>query len=163
MFFGQDRRQLREVFFRAWQRHRENLPLEGVEPLIVTVALRHPEYHPLLEAASRTSLSRGPRLDPIADDQARYEDRDYSPENGQTNPFLHLGMHIAIEEQLALDQPRGIRAQYQRLLTRLADEHAVQHHIMECLGEWLWRAGREDAPLSETVYLDCIARRAGNS
>ncbi len=149
MFFGQDRRQLREVFFRAWQRHRENLPLEGVEPLIVAVALRHPEYHPLLETASS--------------DPARYDDRDYSPENGQTNPFLHLGMHIAIEEQLALDQPRGIRAQYQRLLTRLADEHAVQHHIMECLGEWLWRAGREDAPLSETVYLDCIARRAGNS
>lgn len=72
-------------------------------------------------------------------------------------------MHIAIEEQLALDQPHGIRAQYQRLLARLADEHAVQHHIMECLGEWLWRTGREDAPLSETVYLDCIARRAGNS
>ena len=127
MFFGQDRRQLREVFFRAWQRHRENLPLEGVEPLIVTVALRHPEYHPLL------------------DDPARAEDRDYLPEAGQTNPFLHLGMHIAIEEQLALDQPHGIRAQYQRLLARLADEHAVQHHIMECLGEWLWRAGREDA------------------
>ena len=140
MFFGQDRRQLREVFFRAWQRHRENLPLEGVEPLIVTVALRHPEYHPLL------------------DDPARAEDRDYLPEAGRTNPFLHLGMHIAIEEQLALDQPRGLRAQYQRLLARLADEHAVQHHIMECLGEWLWRAGREDAPLSETVYLDCIAR-----
>jgi hypothetical protein len=145
MFFGQDRRQLREVFFRAWQRHRENLPLEGVETLIVTVALRHPEYHPLL------------------DDPARAEDRDYLPQAGRTNPFLHLGMHIAIEEQLALDQPRGIRTQYQRLLTRLADEHAVQHHIMECLGEWLWRAGREDAPLSETVYLDCIARRAGNS
>lgn len=142
MFFGQDRRQLREVFFRAWQRHRENLPLEGVEPLIVTVALRHPEYHPLL------------------DDPARAEDRDYLPQAGRTNPFLHLGMHIAIEEQLALDQPRGIRAHYQRLLARLADEHAAQHHIMECLGEWLWRAGREDAPLNETVYLDCIARLA---
>lgn len=145
MLLGQDRRQLREVFFRAWQRHRENLPLEGVEPLIVAVALRHPEYHPLL------------------DDPARAEDRDYLPEAGRTNPFLHLGMHIAIEEQLALDQPHGIRAHYQRLLARLTDEHAVQHHIMECLGEWLWRAGREDAPLSETVYLDCIARRAGNS
>jgi len=143
MLLGQDRRQTREVFFRAWQRHRENMPLEGVESLIVAVALRHPEYHALLESPVRT------------------EDRDYFPESGQTNPFLHMGMHIAIEEQLALDQPNGIRAQYQRLCARLADEHAVQHHIMECLGEWLWRAGHEDTPPSETVYLNCIARLAG--
>lgn len=142
MLLGRDRHQTRAVFFRAWRRHRENLPLEGVEPLIVTVALRHPEYHPLL------------------DDPARAEDQDYLPETA--NPFLHLGMHIAVEEQLALDQPRGIRAHYQRLRARMADEHAVQHHIMECLGEWLWRAGREGAPAGETVYLDCIARLAGH-
>ena len=141
MLPGQDRRQTREVFFRAWARHRENLPLEGVEPLIVAVALRHPEYHALLEHPTHT------------------EDRDYSPET--TNPFLHMGMHIAIEEQLALDQPRGIRAHYQRLRARLADEHAVQHHIMKCLGEWLWRAGHEGAAPPEADYLNCLERRAG--
>lgn len=146
MLLGQDRRQTREVFFRAWQRHRENLPLEGVEPLIVAIALRHPEYHALLESP------------------AQAEDRDYLPEGGQTNPFLHMGMHIAIEEQLTLDQPRGIRAQYQRLCARLADEHTVQHHIMECLGEWLWHAGRGSAaPPPETDYLDCLARLAGGT
>ena len=174
MLLGRDRHQTRAVFFRAWQRHCENLPLEGVEPLIVAVALRHPEYHALLgdparaeaatgarqmagrmSAASRAPFShRGPRFGPIT------EDRDYLPET--TNPFLHLGMHIAIEEQLTLDQPRGIRAHYQRLRARLADEHAVQHHIMGCLGEWLWRAGREGAPPGETVYLDCVARLAGH-
>jgi hypothetical protein len=144
MLLGQDRRQVREVFFRAWRRHREGQALEGVESLIVGVTLRHPEYHPLL------------------DDPGHAEDRDYLPEAGRANPFLHLGLHIAIEEQLALDQPRGIRAHYRRLLARLADEHAVQHHIMECLGEWLWRAGREGAPAGETAYLDCVARLAGH-
>lgn len=146
MLLGQDRRQTREVFFRAWQRHREHQPLEDVEPLIVAVALRHPEYHALLES-------------PI-----QMEDRDYLPESGQTNPFLHMGMHIAIEEQLALDQPRGIRAQYQRLRARLGDEHTVQHHIMECLGEWLWRAGRDGAAAApETDYLNCLARLTGGT
>lgn len=146
MLLGQGRRQTREVFFRAWAKHREHQPLEGVESLIVAVALRHPEYHALLEH-------------PV-----HVEDRDYLPEGGQMNPFLHMGMHIAIEEQLALDQPRGIRAQYQRLRARLADEHAAQHHIMECLGEWLWRAGRDGAaPPPETDYLDCLARLAGGT
>lgn len=143
MLFGQDRRQLREVFFRAWQRHREHQPLEGVESLIVAVALRHPEYHELLEHPDRA------------------EDRDYPPDAGQTNPFLHMGMHIAIEEQIALDQPRGIRDRYQQLRVRVGDEHTAQHHIMECLGEWLWRAGREDTAPAESEYLDCLARRAG--
>ena len=161
MLLSRDRHQTREVFFRAWQRHRENLPLECLEPLIVAVALRHPEYHALLgdptraEAATGASLHRGPRFGPIT------EDRDYLPETA--NPFLHTGMHIAIEEQLALDQPRGIRAQYQRLRARMADEHAVQHRIMECLGEWLWRAGRDDTVPSETDYLSCLARLAGDT
>lgn len=163
MLLSRDRHQTREVFFRAWARHRENLPLEGVEPLIVAVALRHPEYHALLEHPTRTeaatgaSLHRGPRFGPIT------EDRDYLPEGGQTNPFLHMGMHIAIEEQLALDQPRGIRVQYQRLCARLADEHTVQHHIMECLGEWLWRTGRDGMAPPETDYLSCLARLAGDT
>ncbi len=176
MFFGQDRRQLREVFFRAWARHCQNLPLDGIETLIVSVAQRHPEYHALLE------------------DPARYDDRDYPPEAGQTatgaslhrgprlgncsrrcstsrvhavvapigetNPFLHMAMHIAIEEQLALDQPRGVRDRYRQLLARFPNEHAVQHPMMECLGEWLWRASRDGAPPPESAYLDCLGRLA---
>ena len=140
MFAGQDRGQTREVFFRAWRAHREGHPLEGVEKLIVQVVLRHPEYHSLLEHA----------------EPAR--ERDYFPESGETNPFLHLGMHIAIEEQLSIDQPRGIRGYYQKMLMRLPDEHAAQHHMMECLGEMLWQASRQSATPQETVYLDCLQR-----
>ena len=140
MFAGQDRSQTREVFFRAWRRYREGQPLEGVEELIVRVARDHPEYHSLL------------------DRQEDSQDRDYSPEQGQTNPFLHMGMHIAIEEQLSLDQPQGIRGYYQKLRQRLPDEHTVQHHIMECLGEMLWQASRQGQPPQASVYLDCLLR-----
>jgi len=144
MFAGQDRGQTREVFFRAWRAHRDGHPLEGVEKLIVQVVLRHPEYHALLEHP----------------EPAR--ERDYFPESGQTNPFLHLGMHIAIEEQLSIDQPRGIRGYYQKILMRLPDEHAAQHHMMECLGEMLWQASRQATAPQETVYLDCLKRLLGS-
>jgi hypothetical protein len=140
MLTGQDRGQTRDIFFRAWRAHREGRPLEGVEKLIVQVVLRHPEYHPVLEQS----------------DAAR--ERDFFPEAGETNPFLHLGMHIAIEEQLSIDQPPGIRGHYQKLLSRYPDEHAVQHHMMECLGEMLWQASRQKTAPQETVYFDCLRR-----
>jgi len=145
MFISQDRTQTREVFFRAWRAHREGRPLAGVEQLIVQVALRHPEYHALLDRP----------------EDAR--DRDYAPESGQSNPFLHLGLHIAIEEQLSLDQPRGTRNYYQKLLRQLPDEHAVQHRMMECLGEMLWRAQRDATSPEESVYLACLRRLTGEA
>ncbi len=142
MFAGQDRGQTREVFFRAWRAHRDGRPLEGVEKLIVQVLLRHPEYHPVLEQPETA------------------RERDYSPEAGEANPFLHLGMHIAIEEQLSIDQPPGIRGCYQELLRRYPDEHAAQHRMMECLGEMLWQAHHGKAAPREAPYLDCLRRLA---
>ncbi len=141
--YGHDRKQMREVFFRAWQRHRAQQPLTGVEPLVVAVALRHPEYHALLQ-------------DPTAS-----EDRDFSIEAGQTNPFLHMGMHIAIEEQLGLDQPSGVRAYYQTRLKQGLDEHAAQHRMMDCMGEMLWQAGRQSVAPDPGIYLSCLAQLCG--
>ena len=145
MFGGQDRGETRAVFFRAWRAYREGRPLEGVEQLIVQVALRHPEYHSLL------------------DHPETMRDRDYFPESGETNPFLHLGMHIAIEEQLSIDQPPGIRGYYRKMLKQLPDEHAVQHRIMECMGEMLWQANRQAVVPQESVYLDCLRRLTASS
>lgn len=144
MLYGQDRRELRQVYFRAWHRHITGETLEGVEPLIVTVALRHPEYHALLASPDAS------------------EDRDWLPELGESNPFLHLGMHIAIEEQLAINQPPGIRLHYARLCRQHGDEHAAQHRMMECLGEMLWRAGRDAVPPDTRIYLNCL-EQPGNA
>ncbi len=144
MLDGQDRGQTREVFFRAWQAHRAGKPLESIEKIIVHVALRHPEYHALLDQP----------------DAAR--DRDYSTEANSANPFMHLGMHIAIEEQLSIDQPRGIRACYREILRRLPNEHHAQHRMMDCLSEMLWQANRQSAAFDESIYLNCLYRIADN-
>ena len=140
MLFGQDRRQLRKVFFDAWQKHRAGQLLEGAERLVVAVALRHPEYQPLLDQPDASA------------------DRDWSPEQGESNPFLHMAMHIAIEEQLAIDRPPGIRAHFMTLCRACSDDHEAQHRIMECLAEALWQAGRRGLPPDEQAYLDCLGR-----
>jgi len=140
MFSTNNRGSTREVFFRAWQHHTQGQPLEGVERVLVQIALRHPEYHALLQNREQNF------------------DRDYSPMLGDTNPFLHMGLHMAIEEQLALDEPRGIRDIYKTLLERNSDEHVVQHQIMDCLSEWLWQAQGQGAGLNPTIYLDCLGR-----
>lgn len=139
----QSRNQLRQVFFRAWQRQREQQPLVGIERIIASVALRHPEYHAVLE------------------NPASHEDHDFSPRAGRSNPFLHMGMHIAIEEQLSVDQPSGIRAYYQTILKQELDEHGAQHRIMDCLGEMLWQAERHGGTLNSAAYLACLAHLCG--
>jgi hypothetical protein len=133
-----DRDTLRRIYVEAWRKHRESLPLEGVERVLVEVVLEHPEYHDLLA------------------DEDRALGTDFPPDAGQTNPFLHMGMHIAIREQLATDHPPGLRAAYHALAARLPDPHAVEHHIMECLGRVLWEAQRASRPPDEVAYLDCV-------
>jgi hypothetical protein len=136
--YSTDRNETREVFFRAWRNHREHRPLDGVEKTIVDVVQRHPEYQALLEAPDANV------------------DRDYLPELGQPNPFLHLGLHIAIEEQLSIDQPPGIRLLYQQLRLQQRDAHAADHLIMECLTQTLWQAQRDRQPPDQAAYLDCV-------
>ena len=140
MLYGNDRNQLRGVFFSAWEKYKRGDALEGIDQAIAAVALAHPEYQPLL------------------DEPDRYRDRDYAPELGETNPFLHMAMHVAIEEQLATDKPDGIRSRYHRLLQHTGDEHTAQHQIMECLGETIWQAQRAGVAPSEPDYLDCLDR-----
>ncbi len=133
-----DRAELRSVFFHAWERFKQQLPLEGAESLVVQVALRHPEYQEILEHPEA------------------YREHDYLPDAGAVNPFLHLGLHIALEEQIELDRPLGIRAQYQRLCLATGDNHQAQHRLIDCLAETLWQAGRTGMTPDESGYLQCI-------
>lgn len=140
--FQPSREQARGFFIEAWRRHRAGEPLEPLQALAAEVILNHPEYHPLLEEG-----------------QASIE-REWPPELGETNPFLHLGLHLAIAEQLSIDQPRGIRRRHQALRARLDDEHAAQHALMECLVEVLWQSQRTGQALDATEYLTCLERLA---
>lgn len=138
--FDIDREQSRQIFFQAWRKHRTQEVLEPMESLIADVIQLHPEYHALLE-------------NPEAN-----RDKDYFPEMGETNPFLHMGLHIAIKEQISINQPFGIQHHYQRLLAKYQDPHVVEHQIMECLAQMIWEAQRSHSMPNNESYLECIAR-----
>ncbi|MBI4293711.1 MAG: DUF1841 family protein [Betaproteobacteria bacterium] len=138
--FNPTRDQVRQFFFGTWAKYRSGQALAGMEPMALGVILLHPEYHAVLEAAERAA------------------DRDYSPESGETNPFLHMSLHLAIEEQLSIDQPPGIRAAFDELLSRKTERHAALHAALECLGEALWRAQHDGTPLDAQAYIECMQR-----
>jgi hypothetical protein len=84
----------------------------------------------------------------------------YTVEEGRTNPFLHLSMHLSISEQVSIDQPRGIRQAVELLAARRGSLHEAQHEVMECLGDMLWASQRKGQPPDGEAYLDAVRRRA---
>jgi hypothetical protein len=140
MIFGQDRNQMRQLFFNAWQKHQARQPMEPLEQLIADIVAMHPEYHSQLDDTDKTL------------------DKDYLPEMGETNPFLHMGLHISIREQVNIDQPVGVRAIYEKLLAKHQDAHAVEHRMMECLANMVWEAQRSNMPPDERDYLECLQK-----
>jgi hypothetical protein len=139
--FSPNRDQARRFFFDTWSKYQRGEPLEGLEQTALGVILLHPEYHALLAGDERNI------------------DRDFSPEGGQLNPFLHLSLHLAIEEQLSIDQPCGLRASYEALVRRKG-RHDALHDVLECLGETLWQAQRTGTAPDENEYLECVKRKA---
>ena len=136
--FDPSRDQVRETFFSTWRKYRAGEPLAGIETIALDVILAHPEYHAIL------------------DDPERYRDKDYVDEG---NPFLHMSFHVALEEQLSIDQPPGIAARFAKLLARTGDRHDALHEALECLAETVWRAQRDRLPPDEAAYLECLERR----
>ncbi|MET0024407.1 MAG: DUF1841 family protein [Sedimenticola sp.] len=136
--FGNDRLQMRRMFTDSWQKSKQGAPLEPLEKMIVEIIQQHPEYHKMLE------------------DPDGSLDRDFMPEEGQTNPFLHMGMHISIQEQISTDRPAGIRLAYQKLSLKTGDHHEAEHKMMECLGRMLWEAQRSGGMPDENLYLECV-------
>jgi len=141
--FNPSREDVRRFFCDAWRKYRLGEPLAGLEQTALEVIALHPEYHALLEDPDRTAA------------------REYSPEGGELNPFLHLSLHLAIEEQLAIDQPRGIRTRFGDLVAATGSEHDAKHAMLECLGETVWEAQRTGRAPDEQDYLECLARKAG--
>ena len=140
--FNPSREQVRQFFCEAWRKHRQRSILEGAEVIAADLIAHHPEYHALLE------------------NPALALEQEFTPESGQMNPFLHLSLHLAVAEQISIDQPRGIRAAYQALRARL-DVHEAEHALLECLGEAIWHAQRQGGAIDGTAYLDCVRRASG--
>ena len=137
MIFGQDRQELRRMYADAWQKHRDSLPLSPLEAQIADVMTQHPEYH-----------------DAITGDL----ERDFSVEGGQTNPFLHMGLHLGIREQVSTNRPAGIAAMFKALATRVGSSHDAEHRMIDCLAETLWEAQSKKTPPDEAAYLERLRR-----
>jgi hypothetical protein len=137
--FGNNRDQLRKMWADAWHKFLQQQPLQPLEQQLVDILHLHPEYHALLD----------------------HTDADYLPELGQSNPFLHMGLHMALREQIATDRPAGIRECFNALLKHTNDPHETEHRLMECLAEAIWQAQRTGQMPDESAYLQCLKQRSG--
>lgn len=141
MLFGTDRQQLRQMFVEAWRKAQAREPVSPLEDIIASVIALHPEYHRWVDADAAP-------------------ERDWTPEDGESNPFLHMGMHIAIREQLGAGRPVGIREAHAALVAACGDAHTAEHQMLECLGEVLWQAQRDGLAPDEQRYLQLLRLRA---
>lgn len=139
--FDPSREEARRFFIEAWRKHRAHELVTPLEDTAARIVAQHPEYHALLDDAEGALA------------------REWTPESGEANPFLHLSLHLAVEEQLSIDQPPGLRAAFEALLARAGERHAALHGVMECLGEALWRAQRDGGAPDGPAYVDCVRRR----
>ena len=139
--FTPTRDEARRFLANTWAKYRAQQPMSGLEQMAVGIIAMHPEYHAVLE------------------DAEKHLDRDYAPDTGAFNPFLHLSLHLAVAEQLSIDQPAGIQAEFERLRAARGNEHDAQHALLECLGEVVWQAQRTSSPPDPSLYLDCLRRQ----
>jgi Domain of unknown function (DUF1841) len=142
--FNPSRDQSRQFFIDTWakfQRRDPRQPLSPLEEKTAAIIALHPEYHRVLE------------------NPTSFVTTDWRPEAGDINPFLHLGFHLAIQEQLDIGQPHGIRAIHAQLAAKHDDEHAAKHEILECLGETLWQSQRTGQALDGALYVQLLQQR----
>ena len=133
---------VRRFFCSALAKHRSGLPLDAMELVAVPWIAEHPEYHPEMADAEAAIAAM------------------YTVEEGRSNPFLHLSMHLSIQEQVAIDQPSGIRQAVELLAARRGSMHEAHHEVMECLGEMIWASQRSGLPPDGQAYIEAVRRRA---
>lgn len=140
MFFSNDRTKLRRTYFDIWQKTIKKQPMEAMEQLISQVISEHPEYHIMF--ANETALNK-----------------EFFAEN-EINPFMHMGLHLAIREQIATNRPPIMATCYQALCKKHGNSHDAEHQIMECLTEMLWNAQQNSAAPDEQAYINCLKKLA---
>lgn len=133
MFYGDTIQETRQLFFSSWEKYQHKKLLSPLENEIVQVILAHPEYHKMLE------------------NQDKFQQHTYFPESGEPNPFLHMGLHLAIREQIATDRPSGIHLIYKNLVKKYNDSLVVEHLMMEQLAECLWLSQKINSLLMKHI------------
>jgi hypothetical protein len=143
LFHRQSREELRSAYVSAWRKARAGDTLTPLEAQIANVVAQHPEYQALLEGPDELLKAQFP------------------PESGAENPFLHLGLHLALREQVSTDRPTGIAHIHALLSERLGSQHEAEHRMFEALGETLWEATRSGRAPDEAAYLERLRRLIG--
>jgi hypothetical protein len=136
VFSGQNREQLRQMYLTSWRKYTSKQPLGPLEAQLAAVIAEHPEYIPLLESGPQALTT------------------DYTPESGRQNPFLHMGLHLAIREQVATDRPAGITPIHQALSQRLGTPHLAEHAMLEVLAQTMWESQSSNRTPDEQRYLE---------
>ena len=139
--FNPSRDEVRQFFFSTWAKFKREAILSDLEKIALAVMHMHPEYHAIL------------------DSPAQFLQQEYFPEFGETNPFLHMSLHVSIREQIAINQPLGIAEMYAQLQVKYQDEHVAQHAILECLAETVWQAQRNNSALDSNNYVQLIRQK----
>lgn len=138
--FNPSQEDVRRFFCMVFQKYRRNEVLTPLEAIARDWIALHPEYHADLADVEKALTA------------------DYSVEGGRANPFLHLSMHLSIEEQVSIDQPSGIRDACNLLTARLG-KHEAHHEVMECLGQMIWASQRNSVPPDGAAYVECVKRK----
>lgn len=137
MFYTSERDRLRQFYVDTWKKHQTGQPMDAMEQMVARIIHIHPEYHMMLS-------------------NEKHLGNEYKPEDGETNPFLHMGMHLGLQEQVSMDRPAGIQSVYKQLGLRFGDIHQTEHAMMDCLAESLWMAQRDQVEPDEQAYLRCL-------
>jgi Domain of unknown function (DUF1841) len=142
MLFQPSQADVRRFFCAVYAKAQTNQPLQAIETIASLWIDEHPEHHAELADVDAALLT-----------MAREDE-------GKTNAFLHLSMHLTLSEQCSIDQPRGIRQAVELLTARLDSLHDAHHGAMECLGTMVWESQRSGRPPDGEAYIDCVQRRA---
>jgi hypothetical protein len=143
--FNPSRNEVRDFFFTTWGKYKQQSPLSDLEKISLNVILMHPEYHNILNKPEQ------------------FRHQEYFPDSAETNPFLHMSLHLSVLEQIAINQPIGITAIYQQLKNNHDEEHIAQHHVLDCLAEMIWLAQQNNTGLDAAHYLQLLQEKVGKN
>lgn len=139
--FGTDRNEIRNNYFAVWKKHHDSEALTDLEKQILAVLLEHPEYHY------------------IFNDRDKYLDKDYTPEHGETNPYLHMSLHLAIRDQVSTNRPQGVAELFGQLTKKLGDPLEAEHTMLESLMGQLWAAMQKGVDFDNESYLEDLRKQ----
>ena len=129
--FSSDRSAQRKFLAKSWEKYKTNQILEPLELQLANIIAKHPEYQEIINNL----------------------DTEYFPEQGRINPFLHINLHLSLQDQLDLDQPKGVKEIYNSLLKKNKDTHQVEHIMMEHIAEMIFMSQKNNKQMDQEQYL----------